>query len=91
MPKKTQSRGGRGKARTRRPAPSPSASTAAAAPTAPSPVGASVAPARSRPGAPRRASGTTVNYVYLRHDLRTLAVLGPLMIVILVAAFFVLH
>ncbi|HZU14954.1 MAG TPA: hypothetical protein VFB58_19120 [Chloroflexota bacterium] len=92
MPKKSQSRTGRTKPRTRRPVSSPAAQSTgvAEAPAAARPVAPPAA--RPRPSAPaRRAPGLTINYAYLGHDLRTLAVLGPLMVVILVIAFFVLH
>jgi hypothetical protein len=49
------------------------------------------APAPARRGAQRRAPTITINYGYLRHDLRTLAVLAPLMVVLLIVAFAVLH
>lgn len=45
---------------------------------------------RAGPG-PRKAPGIVVNYEYLRHDLRTLAILAPAMVVLLVIAFLFLH
>jgi hypothetical protein len=44
-----------------------------------------------RRGLPRRPVGLTINYAYLRRDLRTLAVLAPLMVVLLVFAYFLFH
>jgi hypothetical protein len=43
----------------------------------------------TRPGA--KVAGITINYAYLRRDLRTLAVLAPLMVVLVIASFFVFH
>jgi hypothetical protein len=66
------------------------APTAARATTA-APAATSVAARRAaaRPGV--RIPTLTINYDYLRHDLRTLAVLAPLMVILVVASFFVFH
>lgn len=39
----------------------------------------------------RRAVGITINYGFLRHDLLLLAVLAPLMVLLVIAAYFVFH
>lgn len=44
-----------------------------------------------RAGAARRAPTVTMNYAYLRHDLLSLSVLGPAMIVLLIASYLVFH
>ncbi|MDQ2741016.1 MAG: hypothetical protein M3Z66_01760 [Chloroflexota bacterium] len=46
---------------------------------------------RRGPASARRTPTLVVNYQYLRRDIRSLAVLAPTMIVLLVIAFFVLH
>jgi len=68
--------------------------TTAAAPTQQRAAATAAAvPAASRRGAPaaRRGPATIINYQYLRHDLRTLSILAPAMIVVLVILFFLLH
>jgi len=54
---------------------------------------ASTSAARSRrgPAAARRTPTLVVNYQYLRRDIRSLSILAPTMIVLLIIAFFVLH
>ena len=63
----------------------PRAATAAPQSAAPS------ASTAARRAAQRRAPVIAINYSYLRHDLRMLAVLAPLMVVLLVVAYAVLH
>lgn len=59
--------------------------------TAPAPARPSPAVAARRPVAARRAPVLTINYDYLRGDIRMLSILAPSMVVLLVIAFFVLH
>jgi hypothetical protein len=47
--------------------------------------------ARRNPNLVRRSPAITINYEYLRHDIRYLAVLAPTMIVLLMLAFVFLH
>lgn len=105
MPKKVHNRPNRAKNRARRPQrPAGTAPEAVETPTEVSPAPAaarplappseprtSAVPAATRRGAARRAPVITINYSYLRHDLRMLAVLAPLMVVLLVVAYAVLH
>ncbi|HCF99926.1 MAG TPA: hypothetical protein DEV93_05220 [Chloroflexi bacterium] len=52
----------------------------------------SARPAQRRSTAPPRpTTALAFNYAYLSHDIRTLFILAPSMIVLLVAAYFVLH
>lgn len=52
---------------------------------------AAVTPQR-RPIRPTAKAPTlTINYSYLRHDLRTLALLAPLMVVLVIGSYFVFH
>jgi len=51
----------------------------------------SVARARRGPAATRRTPTLVVNYQYLRRDIRSLSILAPTMIGLLIVAFFVLH
>jgi len=46
---------------------------------------------RRGPAAARRTPTLVVNYQYLRRDIRSLSILAPTMIVLLIIAFFVLH
>jgi len=67
---------------------------AAPAPLPAAPTAAAPAAARSRrptTASSRRTPTTTINYHYLRRDLRTLGVLAPGMVVVLVVAFIVFH
>lgn len=57
----------------------------------PSRVAARPSPAARRGLQARRAPDMAVNYSYLRSDIRMLAVLAPLMVVILFVAYLVLH
>lgn len=41
--------------------------------------------------AARRTSGPTINYDYLRRDMRLLAMLAPVMVILVVIAFFLFH
>jgi hypothetical protein len=68
--------------------PSRGTSTSAAAPSTRS--GAAATAAR-RAVASRRTPALTINYDYLRGDIRMLSVLAPSMVVLLVIAFFALH
>ncbi len=54
-------------------------------------AGTSAARTRRGPAASRRTPTLVVNYQYLRRDIRSLSVLAPTMIVLLIIAFFVLH
>ncbi len=54
-------------------------------------AGTSAARMRRGPAASRRAPTLVVNYQYLRRDIRSLSILAPTMIVLLIIAFFVLH
>jgi hypothetical protein len=60
------------------------------APTAKVATG-SVATGRRNPNLLRKAPTVTVDYQYLRHDLRQLAVLAPTMILLLIIAYIFLH
>lgn len=92
MPKKAQTRAAKTKPRARRQQPRPAQPTAATPPIAPSEPTAPVASAAtSRRSAARRLPTVTVNYAYLKHDLKWLAVLAPSMVVLLVIAYFVFH
>jgi len=51
----------------------------------------SAARTRRGPAAARRTPTLVVNYQYLRRDIRSLSILAPTMIVLLIIAFFVLH
>ncbi len=71
---------------------------AAAAANGVAAVPAAPAVARTNPAATRRASAAarkvaaaTINYDYLRRDIRTLAVMAPVMIIVLIVAFIALH
>lgn len=44
-----------------------------------------------RPQTARRAPVTAINYAYLRHDLKTLAVLATSMVVLVIIAFIFIH
>jgi len=69
------------------------------------PTGSHARPAVSRQAAPtartggasraataaRRTSGPTINYDYLRGDMRLLAMLAPVMVILVVIAFFLFH
>lgn len=94
MPKKSQGRPAKGKARSKRPQQRPNrvpgAGTMTAVQETGSPAPAAV-PAASRRVASRRPPGITINYAYLRGDIMRLAVLAPLMVVLLVIAFFIFH
>jgi hypothetical protein len=68
--------------------PARGASTSATAPTTRS--GAATAAAR-RAVTSRRTPALTINYDYLRGDIRMLSVLAPSMVVLLLIAFFALH
>ena len=46
---------------------------------------------RRGPAVARRTPTLVVNYQYLRRDIRSLTILAPTMIVLLILAFFVLH
>jgi len=54
-------------------------------------AGTSAARTRRGPAASRRTPTLVVNYQYLRRDIRSLSILAPTMIVLLIIAFFVLH
>lgn len=58
-------------------------------PAIPAPAAPAMSRRPTRPGA--KVAGITINYAYLRRDLRTLAVLAPLMVVLVIASFFVFH
>ena len=93
MPKKAQTRAAKSKARARRPQPRPAQPATTAAPmaaveTAPPATAPSTPPRRS---AARRLPTVTLNYAYLQHDLRLLAMLAPAMVVLLVVAYFLFH
>jgi hypothetical protein len=75
-----------------------SISTPAAAAVAPAATAAAAARpvasrpgAAPRPGAARRSPTITVNYAYLHHDLVSLGILGPAMIVLLIIAYLIFH
>lgn len=59
--------------------------------SAPSARGGASAAAARRAVASRRAPTLTINYDYLRGDIRTLSLLAPSMVVLLVIAFFAFH
>ena len=74
-----------------------SASTVTTAPPARPAVTRQPAPATRAGGssraatAARRTSGPTINYDYLRRDMRLLAMLAPVMVILVVIAFFLFH
>ena len=94
MPKRVQGRSAKSKNRARRPQtrldqtapPVPAEQTDTPAVSRPTP-----APAVARRPAARRMPVTTVNYGYLRHDLRLLAIIEPSMVILLVVAYIVFH
>src|SRR5579872_6789835 len=49
------------------------------------------ATATRRPPSQSRTPATTINYAYLMRDIRSLAVLAPTMVVVLILAFIFLH
>lgn len=104
MPKKVHGRQAKQKSRNRRPtgaahtaaateegelAPVAAATAVSATPTA-RPATTRPAPA-PRPGAARRTPTITVNYAYLHHDLVSLGILGPAMVVLLIIAYLIFH
>ena len=62
--------------------------TESGAPT-PRPSAARPAAAATRRTQTRRVTPTVINYDYLRHDIRTLAVLAPSMMILVIIASFV--
>jgi hypothetical protein len=99
LPKKSTRRATRTKSAPRRPQPrSPGAGAAVAertepvVPTAPAATARPTAPPpATRRATTRREPTTTVNYAYLRRDVRVLAVLAPAMVVLVIIAFLVFH
>lgn len=105
MPKKAHGRQAKQRSRTRRPVTTSSSTQpvgsddvavapATVAPSAAVPASTRTSPRTSstpRPGAARRAPAITVNYAYLNHDLMTLGILSPAMVVLLIIAFLVFH
>lgn len=106
MPKKTHGRPARSKNRQRRPAGPPAnrpsgavveevetiAVAQAAAPmttAAPPPASPRLATRRAPPS--RKTAGIPINYTYLSHDLKQLALLAPGMVILVVIAFIFLH
>lgn len=72
------------------------ASTTERAPSAPAAVGAEPAPRMPaatvrRAQSARRAPVTTINYAYLGRDLRSLAILAPSMVILVIIAFIFIH
>lgn len=57
----------------------------------PAPPRTARAPRQAAASTPRRPPVNTVNYAYLRRDIRTISVVAPAMVILLVIAFFVLH
>lgn len=104
MPKKAHGRTAKQKPRARRttatrtaaPAtdeefmPAAAAATTTAPTAAARPVANRTGPS-PRPGAARRAPTITVNYAYLHHDLISLSILGPAMVVLLIIAYLIFH
>ena len=64
---------------------------ARAAPASRPTSGTQPAAPRRTPLAARKAATLTINYDYLVHDLRLLVVLAVVMIVVVLAAYFVFH
>lgn len=104
MPKKAHGRPAKSKQRSRRPQQRPiEAAAEPVAPAVPSIPTAAVAAAPAagpaaaprastrRPSSARRAPTLALNYHYLRHDIMTLGLLGPAMIVLLIIAYIFLH
>ena len=93
MPKKAQTRAAKGKTRARRPQPRPTQPATTPGPVAPADTAApAIAPSvAARRSSARRLPSVTVNYAYLQHDLRLLAILAPAMVVLLFVAYFVFH
>lgn len=102
--KKTQRRPNRQRNRTARPAPARetieeevlvgAAVPSAAVPAAPA-ASATATVARAvgtrRPQPPRRGAASVINYAYLRHDLTTLGILAPAMVILVILAFIFIH
>lgn len=107
MPKKVSRRPVRTKSRPRRVPPKPAAPAALAvengsgspdvmvgtAPVRPAATTADrPATITRRPGPPpRKVAGITINYAYLQRDLRTLAILAPSMVVLVIVAYLKFH
>jgi len=106
VPKKTQRRPARSKSQRRHPAPRPNGATAheetevatttvvaqpAPARAATTVSSAASAAARRSAQSSRRTAVTAINYAYLRHDLVSLAVLAPAMVVLVIVAYVFVH